>query len=164
VRSSWQRKLDAPRYSRERWEAAQQSWRDGEPWSDEWREWRTLAAQHGIPEAPDGSQWDQWDDDYPTERAQVIRAIRETPEALRAAILDRRTHSWASVVAIVVRGREGMRQDAIVTEERGSTHDPTPGEAAKLWARLRAVATAADRSALAGLGAGYCPTCKQALP
>lgn len=48
-----------PRYSRERWEAAQASWKAGEPWSAEWREWRTLAAQHGIPGAPEGTQWDQ---------------------------------------------------------------------------------------------------------
>jgi hypothetical protein len=156
--------VNAPRYSRERWEAAQASWRDGEPWSDEWREWRHLAAQHGILEAPEGTEWDQWDDDYPTERAMLIRAIRETPSALRAAVLEPRTHSWASVIAILVRRRDAQRDEVIEQEERGSAHDPSPEQAAKLWARLRAVAAAPDRAALVELGEGYCPTCKQALP
>jgi hypothetical protein len=159
-----QAQVNAPRYSRERWEAAQASWRDGEPWSDEWREWRTLAARNGIPEAPDGTQWDGWDEVEPSERALLIRAIRETPNALRAAILDPKTRSWAAVIAIVIRRRDDMRDDAVQSEQRGSAHDPSPAEAAKLWARLRAVATAEDRTALASLGEGYCPTCKQALP
>lgn len=150
-----------PRYSRERWEAAQSSWQAGEPWSDEWREWRHLAAQHGIPDAPVGTQWDQWDDDQPSERAMLIRAIRETPTALRAAILDGRTHSWASVVAIVIRGRDNVSADVI--EERGASRDPHPVEAGRLLSRIRDVTGPDGPRILASVRAGKCPTCGQAL-
>lgn len=154
--------VNAPRYSRERWEVAQSSWRDGEPWSDEWRPWRHLAAEHGIPEAPDGTQWDQWDDDEPSERAMLIRAIRETPEALRAAIVDHGTHSWASVIAIVIRGRDSMRQDMV--EPRGSSADPPAADASALLRRIRMVTDEADGPrVLAAIREGRCPTCGKPL-
>ncbi len=98
--------------TRERWEAAQAAWAAGE-FSDEWRSWRHLAAMKaGIVEPPTGSKWDQWDDDEPSQRAMLIRAIRETPEALRVAILRAPRPTWEAVIEGVLRHRDTLGADA----------------------------------------------------
>ena len=98
-------------FSREQWEAAQAAWTAG-GFGDEWREWRHLAAMTaGIVAPPTGDRWDSWGDDVPSERALIVRAIRETPEALRAAIGAPGVRSWSSVIAILIRGRDGTMDD-----------------------------------------------------
>ena len=121
-----------PRISRERWDAAQAAWATGE-YSTEWREWRHLAAtKAGIVEAPLGTKWDNWGDDDPSERAILIRAIREDPSRLQAAILAPGVHSWAAVIAVMLRGRD-ERAEVIERdgrdEERRRANEPTPKQA-----------------------------------
>jgi hypothetical protein len=154
--------VNAPRYSKERWAAAQASWKAGEPWSEEWRFWRHLAAENGILEAPEGSGWDQWDDESPSQRAMLIRAIRETPKTLRAAIVSPRTHSWATVIEAVLQRRDTMVAEA--AEERGSAHDPSPQESGALLRRIRDVTGPDGPRILAAVREGKCPTCGQPLP
>jgi len=119
-------------YSRTDWEAAQAAWTAGR-FSPEWRDWRHLAAMEaGIIDAPEGSEWDQWDDDEPSQRAILVRAIRETPALLRTAIRTPRVHSWAAVIAILVRGRDDMRAEAALRARDDDQHratDPTPEQA-----------------------------------
>lgn len=98
-------------YTRQQLDDSRRAWDDGR-FSDEWRPWRHLAAmQAGILFPPNGDSYDSWADAEPSERALLIRAIRETPEALRAAILSPRVHSWAAVIAILTRGRDDMAAD-----------------------------------------------------
>ena len=102
------------RVTPEVWRAARETWRAGEPWADEWKPWRHLAAiEAGIIVAPKGSAFDCWDDAEPSERALLIRAIRETPALLDRAIRSPGVRSWAAIVAIVVRGRDGMRKERV---------------------------------------------------
>lgn len=97
--------------TREQLYASQAAWTAGR-FSDEWKPWRNLAAlQAGIIVPPEGSAMDQWDDEKPSERAQIIRAIRETPKALRAAICAPNVHSWSAVIAQLVRRREDVARD-----------------------------------------------------
>lgn len=105
-------------YSREQWESAQESWRSG-GFSDEWRTWRHLAAMEaGIIAAPEGTKWDQWGDDQPSERAMVVRAIRETPRRLETILRSGRVHSWAQVVRELLIDRDEDYRDAIASERR----------------------------------------------
>jgi hypothetical protein len=102
-------------YTKAAWDAAQQTWADGE-FSDEWKPWRHEAAMvAGIIFPPDGTKWDSWEDEEPSDRAQLIRAIRETPALLRAAI--RKSVTWKQVVFNLDRNRETMREEAMEAEE-----------------------------------------------
>ena len=94
-------------YRREDIERSRRQWAD---FSDEWAEYRSIAARSGILFPPDGTKWDTWEDDEPSQRAILIRAIRETPELLRAAIIG--APSWGVVVRRLLRGRDQMRDDA----------------------------------------------------
>ena len=116
-------------FTRSQMEAARAAWDAGE-FSHEWRDFRYLAAMEaGLIFPPDGTKWDSWGDDEPSERALLIRAIRDTPSALRDAIRAPGVRSWAAVVAILIRGRdersiEVARQDLDwieVKERRPST-------------------------------------------
>lgn len=99
-------------FTREQLDASRRAWDAGE-FSDEWKPWRHLAAmQAGIIDAPEGTRWDSWADDEPSERALLIRAIRETPDTLRAALLSGRCHTWAQVVREVVMFRDRLGDDA----------------------------------------------------
>ena len=124
-------------YSRDQWEAAQAAWAG---FSSEWRDTRHLAAMEaGIIVPPEGSEWDSWADESPSERAIIIRAIRETPALLRSAIRSPRVHSWAAVIAVLVRHRDEMRLDADRWqdhERRQRSFEPTREEAA---ASLKAI-------------------------
>ena len=119
-------------YSREQWENAQLAWRVGE-FSGEWASWRHLAAMEaGIIDAPSGTKLDSWGDDDPSERALLIRAIRETPEALRLAITTPNVHAWSNVIAILTRGRDERHHDVERSErddERRRTEEGTPRQA-----------------------------------
>jgi len=116
-------------YSKDQWLGAQDAWADGD-FSDEWTPWRRLAAQQGILFPPEGTKYDSWGDDDPSQRAILIRAIRETPELLRYAITSKGVHSWASVIAVLVRGRDETR-DIIAADEAAEDRydEPTPKQA-----------------------------------
>jgi hypothetical protein len=118
--------------SREAFEAARQAWTDGE-FSDEWKPWRHLAAMEaGIIAPPDGTKWDQWDDENPSERALLIRAIRETPDSLRRALRTPGVHAWSNVVAILMRRRDELRDDLEQDErdaDRRRRDQATPSQA-----------------------------------
>ena len=156
------------RVTPEQWADAQASWKAGEPWASEWREWRHLAAtEAGIIDAPEGSQWDQWDDDEPSQRAILIRAIRETPDLLRSAIRAPGVRSWAAVCAVLVRGRDRIREaaddrDWLAEQERQD--GPTKAQATTTIRRLLTVVDADDRRRITeAIEAGQCPTCGHAM-
>src|SRR5512146_1944784 len=98
--------MSGPTFSRSHWEAALQAWQDGE-FSDEWKPWRHEAAMRGMIYPPEGTKWDSWEDDEPSQRAMLIRAIRETPSLLHTAIA--RSRSWYDVIAYIVRERDDWR-------------------------------------------------------
>lgn len=94
-------------FSRYDWMAAQTSWEEAE-FSHEWRPFRDLAASVGMIYPPTGSRWDSWSDDEPSQRALLVRAIRETPDELRKAI--RSSRSWGEVVGKLNRQRDEWRE------------------------------------------------------
>ena len=94
-------------YRREDIQRANREWSD---FNWEWHPYRTLASRNGILFPPEGSKWDSWEDDSPTQRAILIRAIRETPQLLRESIIGAR--SWGEVVKRLLPGRDDMREDA----------------------------------------------------
>lgn len=98
--------------TREQLEASRAAWDAGD-FGPSWKPWRHLAAMEaGIIVPPSGSRWDQWDDDEPSERALIARAIEETPDALRRAIRSPGVRSWAAVVALVTRNRDRLAEEA----------------------------------------------------
>lgn len=99
-------------YSRERTLHARAAWAEGR-FSPEWVPWRRLAAKAaGIIHPPEGTEWDQWDVDHPSQRAILIRAIRETPELLRKALHASAGASWAAVIEALLADRVAMRDEA----------------------------------------------------
>lgn len=100
-------------YSKADWDRAQDEWRD---FSDEWREVRHQAAMRGILFPPSGTKWDDWRDASPTQRAMLIRAIRETPVLLRAAVA--RSRSWSEVIDYLIGRRDEMRREVEEVEDR----------------------------------------------
>ncbi len=119
------------RVTREQLDASRRAW-DAGRFSPEWREWRHLAAmQSGIIDPPQGTALDSWADEDPSERAIVVRAIRETPRALRAALTSGRCHTWPQVVRALVIGRDAMGADADRREhEWDATRRTPPGHIA----------------------------------
>jgi hypothetical protein len=116
-------------FSRADWDAAQQAWTDGR-FSDEWREVRHQAAMRGMIYPPVGTRSDSWDDDEPSQRAMLIRAIRETPALLSTAVSRSRT--WGEVIEYVIKRRDDMRaeldeRDRRIARERAA--EPKPREA-----------------------------------
>lgn len=94
-------------YSRADWNAAQDAWAD---FSSEWRDVRHQAGMRGILFPPSGTRWDSWDDDAPSQRAILIRAIRETPALLAKCV--GRSRSWSEVIAQLVAGRDDIRYES----------------------------------------------------
>jgi len=114
--------MNRPTYTLEQIEEAKAAWLD---FSDEWAPWRQMAANGpGIIYPPSGTKWDQWDDARPSQRALLVRAIRETPDLLRWAIRGAEP-SWSSVLARLLAGRDEMREQIEEPEPEG----PTPREA-----------------------------------
>lgn len=104
-------------FSRDEFEGSRRAWDAGD-FSDEWKPWRHMAAMDaGIIRPPSGTKWDSWSDDEPSERALLVRAMRETPDALRDAIRSPGVHSWSAVIAIVTRGRD-RRMEQVEDAER----------------------------------------------
>lgn len=95
-------------YSRSDWNAALQAWDDGE-FNDEWREVRHNAAMGGIIFPPAGTKWDSWEDDSPSQRAILIRAIRETPRLLDSCIVGAK--SWSEVIGRLTTARDEWRAE-----------------------------------------------------
>jgi hypothetical protein len=116
------------------------AWKAGE-FSDEWKPWRHLAAmQAGIIDPPEGTKWDSWADDSPSQRAMLIRAIRETPDDLRHAIVTATRPTWYAVLEGLLRVRDRQAED-VDDREREAAYQrrrgPTPEEATVAWSRLR---------------------------
>ena len=108
-------------FTRQQLEDSRAAWDAGD-FSDEWRDWRHLAAmQAGIIDPPEGSKWDSWGDDDASDRALLIRAIREQPKALRAALTSGRCHTWKQVIREVVQERDRMTED-VYDREREAAH------------------------------------------
>jgi hypothetical protein len=63
---------------------------------------------------------DSWEDDQPTQRAVLIRAIRETPELLERCM--RKAHSWEEVIGRLFKARDEWREDL-----RREYEEPEPG-------------------------------------
>lgn len=101
-------------FSREAFLHSQQLWKDG-GFGPEWAFYRQRAADRGFIFPPTGSKYDSIEDDQPTQRAVVYRALDETPELLVRAISLAR--SWSNVVAVLLQGRDGMREDADLREK-----------------------------------------------
>lgn len=93
-------------YSRDQWNEAQGLWLD---FSDDWRPYRHQAAMRGMLYPPEGTRWDSWEDDEPSQRAMLYRAIRDTPKLLSEAIA--RAHSWGDVIAYILRRRDEWRDE-----------------------------------------------------
>jgi hypothetical protein len=102
-------------YSRDHFLEARRLWDEGE-FSDEWRDYRHAAAMRGFIYPPEGSKWDSWDEDEPTQRAVLIRAIREQPRFLMAAI--NLSRSWHEVIGQVIAANESAGVDVALAERR----------------------------------------------
>lgn len=110
-------------YSRADYQRAMTLWGDFSP---EWDEARRLAAERGILFPPSGTKWDSWEDDSPSQRAMLIRAIRETPTLLAACIRSSRT--WSEVIEHLISERDDLR--ATVRRQAEEDEAPRPGRAA----------------------------------
>ncbi len=101
-----QRTYDRATYNRSR-----DAWDSGR-FGPEWPDWRNRAAKAGIIFPPDGTADDSWSDARPSQRAIVIRAIRETPRMLRWALSRPGVESWGDVIGHLLSGRDGLAMDA----------------------------------------------------
>lgn len=125
-------------YNRASWVEAQALWDEG-GFSPEWRNVRHAAAMRGMLYPPEGTKFDSWEDDQPSQRAMLIRAIRETPKLLDAAIA--RGSSWGEVIAYLVRRRDEYREQGYLEDRataRRREDDPTHIESAQALAGILA--------------------------
>ena len=102
-------------FDRETWLRAMAAW-DAGRFGTEWADCRNLAAKAGIIFPPDGSPDDSWGDDSPSQRAMLVRAIRETPRLLRRAIGATGVRSWSDVIERLLLGRD-LRMDMVDRRE-----------------------------------------------
>lgn len=103
-------------FDRETWKRSCDAW-DAGRFGHEWPEWRLMASKAGIIFPPDGTAEDSWADARPSQRAMVIRAIRETPRLLRWAIRQPGVASWSDVIENLLAGRDRMGLEADRREE-----------------------------------------------
>lgn len=109
-------------FGRETWETAQAAWTAGE-FSSEWRDLRHVMALNGAIFPPAGTALDSWDDDPPSQRAIIIRAIRDTPTLLRRCAIG--CPSWSVLVVRLMRSVNEWREDvrrAEVDDDDQPTH------------------------------------------
>jgi hypothetical protein len=99
-------------YSRDDFLAAREEWKD---FDREWEPYRKLAAEYGMLYPPAGTKWDSWEDEEPSQRAIIYRAIEDTPDALTEAI--RQSHSWFEVVRKLMADIDRRREDATYAEK-----------------------------------------------
>lgn len=95
-------------YSRADWEAALDAWSEGQ-FSREWREIRHVMAMQGCIFPPAGDRFDSWEDAQPSQRAVLIRAIREQPTLLRRCLFGAKT--WSDVIEKLLRARDDWREE-----------------------------------------------------
>lgn len=100
-------------FTRAQLDEANAAWKDGD-FSREWRDVRHKAAMGGIIYPPSGTKWDNWEDDSPSQRAIVIRAIRETPKLLDKCLVGAK--SWNEVVGRLTRARDEWRDQQYLAE------------------------------------------------
>jgi len=98
-------------YDRATWLRARDAW-DAGGFGVEWADWRNLAAKAGVIFPPDGDPGDSWSDARPSQRAMLVRAIRETPRLLRWALTRPDLGSWGDVIGHLLTGRDTMALDA----------------------------------------------------
>lgn len=128
-------------YSRDDWEASLAAWDDGE-FSPEWKTIRHVMAMQGCIFPPSGTAFDSWEDDQPSQRAVLIRAMRETPELLRRC--TRKATTWSEVIDRLFRARDEWREelerDDRYREEQAMFDQPTHREAVMalgdIWRRI----------------------------
>ena len=124
-------------FSREHFEAAKRAWSDGD-FSDEWKPYRHAAAMAGFIYPPEGTKWDSWDEDEPSQRAILIRVIRERPEWLMSFIPQ--CKNWGEVIAGYLREYEwlarGVAEEDRYDRRQRTLGEPTQAEAAQ---SLRAI-------------------------
>lgn len=122
-------------FSRADWQLAQDEWRDG-GFGSEWRDVRHQAAMGGIIFPPSGTALDSWEDDHPSQRAIIIRAIRETPRLLERCIAG--ASSWSQVIDRLTRSRDEWRERQREFDIRRAADEdvPTGREAARSLKRI----------------------------
>lgn len=106
-------------YSAKDWLAAEERWRAGE-FDPAWEPYRKAAAEAGFIYPPSGSKWDEWDDEEPSQRALLYRAIIDTPETLMSAI--RSSRSWDEALRKALDWRDIRRaniRDGSYPQDRG---------------------------------------------
>jgi hypothetical protein len=117
-------------------DVANAAWDAGD-FSPEWRKIRHKAAMGGLIYPPNGTKWDSWEDDSPSQRAMVIRAIRETPALLERCVVGAR--SWSHVIERLNGVRDEWRSD-IDERDRDERYlrkdDPDHREAITSLARI----------------------------
>lgn len=102
-------------FSREAFVHSQNQWREGE-FGGEWLFYRQLAADRGFIFPPNGTKDDSIEDEKPSQRAMIWRAIDETPQMLVDAI--RASRSWTEVIAKLMARRDAMRDDLDLRERQ----------------------------------------------
>lgn len=108
-------------FSRDQWVEAQSLWESGK-FSDEWKPFRHEAAMRGMLYPPAGDRFDNWEADEPSQRAMLIRAIRESPGLLHQAIA--RSKTWGEVVAYVIRQRDDWREELDLRDRQREQERP----------------------------------------
>lgn len=129
-------RIGAVTFAARDWHAAEEAWKAGD-FSEEWVPWRELARERGILYPPNGTNTDSWEDESPSQRAMLIRAIRETPTLLEQAIRETKKRSWSGVLTILLASRDEM-----------AAHDD--GEST--WQAVKAAERDAAAAALGRLG------------
>ena len=94
-----------PTFSKATYLRSRDAW-DAGRFGSEWADCRGQAAKAGIVFPPDGAPDDSWADASPSQRAILIRAIRETPRLLRRAIAADGVRSWSDVIERLLLGRD----------------------------------------------------------
>src|SRR5687768_621697 len=95
-------------FTRAQLDEANAAWDAGD-FSPEWRTIRHKAAMGGLIFPPNGTKWDSWEDDSPSQRAMIIRAIRETPALLERCVVGAK--SWHHVIERLNGVRDEWRSD-----------------------------------------------------
>lgn len=110
-------------FTRSDLDAARRAWDLG-AFSAEWRDVRHKATLGGLIYPPAGSALDSWDDGILTQRAILIRAIRETPRLLEKCLIG--APSWHVVIARLTHARDEWRADNHESERDAEFHRDRP--------------------------------------